>query len=335
MMIERVVDAWIPVRVGLPDIEYQKEFEQGIQDWIWSLPDVLPKLAKEVKSAKISAEDAPPWLLGRSVVARPPWFKFFRVSAHVAVSAGEDWGDLSDSDRELLILTGVAYCLADGIGVALQLSEISAPGCIWTSEGMIASGETALVSLDRKASLIDLPHSDAWPSLKQLAMVDVVDWFVDCEMDKAPFAESRIQRAFAAYTYCIGQNYDREGEALFRAMQGLEAFYCDGVGDLRRQLSDKARLWLGAWPSKANLVGHLYDLRSKFVHGAARLPYRHAYGKTNLEESCDARKMSEGTGLAVRLLLATLQECVGRGVADVQWNFSYTLAICNPVSHSG
>ncbi|WP_147617715.1 hypothetical protein [Oxalobacter paraformigenes] len=85
-------------------------------------------------------------------------------------------------------------------------------------------------------------------------------------------SESRIERTLAAYTYVVGlADSTSDGIQLFGVMQALEAFYIDGHGDMRRQLSEKVKLWLGRWENNTNIVGRLYDVRLTFVHGTAKL----------------------------------------------------------------
>jgi hypothetical protein len=126
----------------------------------------------------------------------------------------------------------------------------------------------------------------------------------------------------ATFSHIVGLTQYREGEVLFRAMQGLEAFYSEGSGDLRRQLAEKAALWLGRWESKKNIVGHLYDLRSKFVHGSSPLDYWNSNDEPLEEDKPQLLELSVAASFAVRLLVATLQQCVRDGVADVHWKYA-------------
>ena len=108
-------------------------------------------------------------------------------------------------------------------------------------------------------------------------------------------------------------------------MQGLEAFYVEGKGDMRRQLTEKIPLWLGKWENNKNIVGDLYNLRSIFVHGATKLTY---WGEFHDPWDEDAKRMSDffnSTLLATQILLATLQKCVIEKVTDIDWHYSYTL----------
>jgi hypothetical protein len=113
---------------------------------------------------------------------------------------------------------------------------------------------------------------------------------------------------------------------LFWAMQGFEAFYCRGNSDLRRQLSEKSKLLLGPWKDTKNIVGRLYDLRSKFVHGDFNLDR----WNTNLAiEPSDWKTLEafeSALGLAVRMLLATLQKCAREKIVGVEFNYSLSIS---------
>lgn len=104
-------------------------------------------------------------------------------------------------------------------------------------------------------------------------------------------------------------------------MQGLEAFYCRGVGDLRRQSSEKSKLFLGDWPTKKNIVGALYDVRSRFVHG--NYPILRANCDYELPEELRKHEdeVSDAAGFAVRLLIASLHRCVKENIttAEFEW----------------
>jgi hypothetical protein len=105
-------------------------------------------------------------------------------------------------------------------------------------------------------------------------------------------------------------------------MQGLEAFYCRGSGDLRRQLSEKSRLFLGKWDKMKNIVGSLYDFRSKFVHGSFNIERWNNDCMYNSKDMKDQDDLYKATMFAIRLLLATLQKCVEQDIDNVEFEYS-------------
>jgi hypothetical protein len=87
-------------------------------------------------------------------------------------------------------------------------------------------------------------------------------------------------------------------------------------------LSEKCRLWLGPWSDKKNIVGHLYDWRSKFLHGAAGVEFATARGSSWEEDQSTADEMERAEAFATRLLIATLQRCIIDNSAQVEWSYA-------------
>ncbi|WP_254459740.1 hypothetical protein [Xanthomonas sacchari] len=110
----------------------------------------------------------------------------------------------------------------------------------------------------------------------------------------------------------------KEGEIQFRAMQSLEAFYCDGIGDLRKQLAEKSALWVGCWEEPKNIVGHLYDMRSKFVHGGAKLPHWKDILDPWEEDEKHMCSFERAVILATRSVVATLQPYITDKVYNIE-----------------
>lgn len=220
------------------------------------------------------------------------------------------------------------YCaaieLSEAAEEALVLSELSAPGCI-SAIGGIAIANEAINFIEAKtafSALINpLDDDPNWPELAQLELCRCLTWAREVGYGKEAFAKSRLGRSLAALTHVVGLSQYRDGEVLFRAMQGLEAFYCDGTGDLRRQLSEKIRMWVGPWADKRNIIGHLYDVRSAFVHGSAHLEYFGQRQDAWRENPELKHKTDFATTFAVRLLVRTLQKCIEQNLHEIAWGY--------------
>jgi len=150
----------------------------------------------------------------------------------------------------------------------------------------------------------------------------VIEWLSGTSFFRKSLAVTRIERTVAAFTQMVRIGPYKEGELLFRAMQSLEAFYCDGTGDLRKQLAEKSSLWLGPWIEKRNIVGHLYDMRSKFVHGSAKLQYWTDSSDPWEEDEKHMRSFSISVVQAARLVVATLQKCITDEAHTIEWSYS-------------
>jgi hypothetical protein len=164
-----------------------------------------------------------------------------------------------------------------------------------------------------------------WPAVHIVPFEGIYEWETKLGLFQQGIARNPIQRALASFTHLAALSSVADGEILFWSMQGLEAFFCRGTGDLRRQLSEKSRLFLGEWEDKRNIVAQLYDFRSKFVHGNFNL----ARWNNNIEPSTvdlhDVEAAYAAVMLASRMLLSTLQKCAQDKITSVE--FSYSISI--------
>lgn len=328
------VDAWLPIRTTIFDDEQCAEVvDSGIGLFLGELPQTLPVVFSEIAEVTISIEEPPKdiaaYVARASSIHAPPLFRCARVGAKVTVERRSV--EVPESDRDLNALVhqaDAAYYLGRALDLALDLSELSNPGTIWAVEGAVVVDGKILAQIGEKAFISEFhPKAESpssWPPVSSFSLSSVVTWASSIGMLKAPLAVSRLQRALAAYTNIVGLTSRNEGEVLFRAMQGLEAFYCDGVGDLRRQLAEKSKLWLGSSNATANIVGQLYDLRSQYVHGAAKLQYLHDVADPWEHDEKAMTRLSSGSGFAARLLVASLQRCIADEVIELEWSFSFT-----------
>ena len=249
------------------------------------------------------------------------------ISIQSTIEVDSAWLRANPNVEEEFILAVAASKLGDKLELVLTMSELAYPGCIDALEGICTSANELVHEIHEKGTFSHLAFPEdndpSWPSIRTIALSKVLAWTQQTGMTTKYFAVSRIERALAAYSHVIGLSWLRDGEGLFRAMQGLEAFYSDGIGDLRKQLSEKIQLWLGAWKDEKNIVGHLYDLRSAFVHGSARLVFLRSESGAWDEDEIAMQKFDGSVKLAIRLLVATLQRCVTDDVTDIKWSYSF------------
>lgn len=331
-MQDIAVVAWIPIRDTRIDEDAKFHSEAAALDqFLAQVPDALLTLNRSIKSARVSVgKECPAALV--EVFQRTGQFSFAlhsfaELSADVCVD--DEWIRASNPEHEIdaaFIASVATLFVAEAVEKLLLLSELSYPGLVDTTDGVTFVGDNRgqPIKAKRTFSSLRLPesHELAWPPVSSVGFLPVLSW-----VDSArPFAEglatTRVQRVMAAFTHIVGLTQYREGEVLFRAMQGLEAFYSEGSGDLRKQLAEKVALWLGRWKSSRNIVGHLYDLRSKFVHGSSPLDYWNNHDEPLEEDEPRLLELSAASSFAVRLLVATIQQCVCVGVADVNWKYA-------------
>jgi hypothetical protein len=309
--------------------------DECIDAFVRSLPRVFPLLVPEVSEVVVAEASPPPqvmtWLSRNSNLLKTKLFRTFAVSATVTYIDKKN--SLEPGDDTRFLSANAAFYLEKAISCCLHLAELAYPGTILAAEGAIIDELGILCDTEKKYFLsCARPYycdSTAWPSIALLDLNDVAIWAKSIGFTDSSFATTRLQRTFAAFTHVIGLGWNNDGETLFRAMQGLEAFYCDGIGDLRRQLAQKSEVWLGPSQERRNIVGKLYDHRSKFIHGSAKMLYRHSFSDPEEEDGKAFEEFTDAVEFATRLLLATLQQCVTRQVADVNWSYSCNLVPLN------
>ena len=232
-----------------------------------------------------------------------------------------------DIDTEFLSSVAVIF-VSEAIEAILTITEIAYPGCINTKEGVSISNDIAS-SIREKNTFYSLfyPNDNdvLWPPLKQLELHACIKWAQQNGFSKQAFAHNRTSRALASLTHAISHGQHLGGEVLFRSMQGLEAFYCDGIGDLRKQLSEKSSLLLGPWNENSNIVGKLYDIRSKFVHGSSSIEYKNHHIDSWEENEKKSIENEYASNFAIRLLIGSIQKCVIDNIQNINWAYSYKI----------
>jgi hypothetical protein len=204
----------------------------------------------------------------------------------------------------------------------LTISELAYPGLIATLKGICLAkdGSADFRAKNAFIDVIDFQVSELeWPAISNIDLSESVKWAFEVGYGSNTYAESRVGKALAAYTHIVGLRPENFGEVLFRAMKGLEAFYAEGSGNLRYQLSQKVSSWLGKWPASKNIVGTLYDERSKYIHGSAPIEFLSELPESTKEHLKRSDAFVSSSTFASQLLIATLQKCVKERVKNVYW----------------
>jgi len=255
-------------------------YENSRRDLISGLQGFLSARNANIREIFVEQSEPPEhiaaWLKERSWLSSTFLTENTTVSAAVRVDvvALKKLNNTKHLDDEF-----ICACAAYELSIALEdwlfLSELALPGRITAQPGAIAGPSGLLCQIEKKAAFSDLYFVDKdyleWPDLLDLDLTKVYNWASQVGFGKEAFASERLGRALAALSHVVALGPNRQGETLFRSMQGLESFYCDGVGDLRRQMSEKIKMWIGPWNDRRNIIGQLYDIRSKFIHGAYRI----------------------------------------------------------------
>jgi len=335
-MIITDITAWLPVRqfefeeANLTFDENQKCINKFCSELPLALSIYLPNMTHaEVGIEKPSDEIIKDILISsRRDFVKIEEFKFIKIvldleyDKELIQKENPDFL-LSDSDVKELAYsyfsTVMEYIiLLSNLAYPIQLKFLT--GRCWEGKRLTNPISTANGLPLNYVKLTD----DEWPSLQNITLKEICEWESRLGLYSQGFASTPIQRALASFTHAISQSSTETGELLFWSMQGLEAFYCRGTGDLRKQLSDKSKIFLGEWSDKKNIVGRLYDLRSKFIHGDYNLERKD--NDLFIDEQYDKLVgFDTSTNLAIKMLIATLQKCVKDKIINAE--FEYKLNI--------
>jgi hypothetical protein len=255
-------------------------------------------------------------------------FYIIKINCCFDYNPGEITVTSSDGSLHVIEDLGpyIACDLASDIKDILILTSIAMPSRLSIGRGRVYYNENGYNEIDPLPGIsaeYTFDENTKWPPLIKIPLPIVVDWEKRLGLFASGIAKTPIQRGLASLTHIIGSESNEGGELLFLAMQGLESIYCTGKSELRGQLSEKSRVLLGPWDDSKNIVGSLYDLRSKFVHGSHNLVRWHNNLEIDDVDWKTEEKLFEATSLAVRLLIATIQRCIQLNCLDLQ--FTYVL----------
>jgi hypothetical protein len=332
---ESEVTAWVPIKkrfdLSVPDDLYEclEAFSAGLP---FALTRLLPSLAETeshvARPPRKVTRDL--FLLNPNSLLQPDCYEFLKVQCSLhhdkeSIQAQDSNSSISDND----ILCMAASELSSALEDALVLAQLAYPIRISSGTGRIWVGRHPLNTISNISGFPSdpiYPSEPWWPAIGIVPIEEVCDWESRLGLFQQGIARTPVQRALASFTHAAALSTTRSGELLFWAMQGLEAFYCRGNGDLRRQLSEKSKLLLGPWQDTKNIVGRLYAFRSKFVHGDCNLD---RWNNDLAIEPSDWKTLEafeSALGLAVRMLLATLQKCAREKIVGVEFNYSLSIS---------
>lgn len=324
---------WLPVLkpIKMPNLFYSEDYNERIQEFSVDLCKVLPLLDSKIKCVKTSVINVPNREVLRNLKNVNKFsfdkrdVKFIKIECWYEFNK-ELFQQLNPKENISTFFSNLPYFASDFFGSVLRDSmiivELAFPGrfnyhtgcCYWKRRKM---GEISSFHGIYREALDN--KNFKWPEVQTLSFIKVSQWIKKIGLFDQGVSRSPIQRALASFTHLFSP---RDSENLFWAMQGLEAFYCKGNGDLRRQLSEKSRLFLGEWNQMKNIVGSLYDFRSKFVHGSFNLERWNNDRMYDHEDEKDREDLYKATMLAIRILLSTLQKCAVQEITDVKFDYS-------------
>ena len=332
------VQIWVPIRRFLYVFEnLPPDFDSCLEDLVNYLPEAILRTEDGVVSASACLAEPSQQVLMKFIGGQDGWLEstllgFLRIDVvrRVDVCAVRKENIERGGIEEELILPLVAHVLSPVVVDVLTLAQIAYPARISSLEGSVWLDDQYITSVPGVSSFSNemlVNESGGWPELMVLNLEKVVSWEIRLGLFAQDKAVTPIQRSLASYTHALSQGVSKGGETLFWLMQGLESFYCRGNAELRRQLGEKSRIFLGDWQDKKNIVGKLYDFRSKFVHGSFHLARWNSRGGEWDVGACDESELYESLLMAARMLTASLQKSVMGGYTQVEFESSYALCV--------
>ncbi len=331
-----ILDAYIPIRdFSKYPWKQGSLFEEAFKHFTNTSPEIAQEIDESVEISEIRFADPPKKAANRlmaiNTIALCQYFPAFKIRARVYIDVDKFKAENdNDPDVEKYLYAEATIRLTTVIDALLLISELSRPGLIDTLEGVACYEGDDVIEIKRKPAyrFLSRPYDEeaeyenyTWPEIQTLDMRKVFEWVKSINYFQNSFAKSRSEKLFASFTHLIGLSEFRDGEVLFRSMQGLEAFYCDGIGDLRKQLSDKSQIYLGDWENNKNIVGQLYDVRSKFIHGSSDIVYWNQFGDPYEENERLMHQINSGVALSVRIVVSTLQKLIVQNITEISWSY--------------
>lgn len=257
-------------------------------------------------------------LLGRKFV------DFIKIEVHHKHAPEQILAAKSESTPKSY-LDGIAACVvASDIEDVLCLAQLAYPCRIHNFATRVYiknAGYNSVKCLGGLPYDYLIPSGSTWPCIQPMSLEKVSSWEKGIGLFDTGIAKTPVQRALASFTNAVGRERSTSEELLFWVMQGIESFYCRGTGDLRKQLADKTKIFLGPWSDQKNIVGKMYDMRSKFVHGSFNLERWNNVHDTPEHDHNDQTELYEASRLATKILIASLHRCVNEGIHSTEFDY--------------
>ena len=338
-MPETEATAWVPFRIFPLDLHVPNNLYECLVDFSTGLTFALTRLYPFVAETEARVT-RPSRAIARQLFLLNPesrWgldsYEFVQVRCSLiydkeSIQSMNVNRPMADDEIARLAASELSSVLEE----ALVLAQLAYPALIASRTGLVWLGRYLVATISEVFGFMQdavYPDIPAWPAVGVLPITEVCDWVSRLGLLRRGIARTPVERALASFTHAAVLPGIHNDELLFRVMQGLEAFYCRGNGDLRSQLSEKSKLFLGPWKDTKNIVGRLYDIRSKVVHGDFDQRWRNFDLELGSRDEKNDEVFTSALGLAVRMLLATLQRCAREKIVGVEFNYSLSIATAN------
>lgn len=165
-----------------------------------------------------------------------------------------------------------------------------------------------------------------WPQIESLKFSDVWSWLLKQQGFLMGFGSGKVVRALNALANIVSVDQQNFCMNLFWAMMGIEALYCIGNKDLSEQVREKSQIFLGEIESYKKRLKQMYQFRSRFIHGDIDFPGPIVVcdGTDGLDKYYD--ELHESAGLAIAILVSTIQQLINRGWDSLIFETHYTVS---------
>lgn len=233
--------------------------------------------------------------------------------------ASQELKKISKDTLNLGILTSIFECRFKNF---LTFTQIAIPGSLLTDKGLFFRDnkyyhDVKAISSNLLSVIYD--KKTVWPKIDQMEIIKVWDYIKNVTFILTKKSESKIESGLNAFSYLIEDNLESM-QSLFWAMSGIEALYAEGEIGIGYQIDVKAKVFLGEPKEYKNILKKLYNFRSKFIHGAMRIPIHDGWLSNDNQDEFD-EEFYKMECLATRLLTATLQNIIKKDLRKFDFEF--------------
>ena len=216
--------------------------------------------------------------------------------------------------------------------------NLARPGLFDVGEGYILQDgkvrkNTDVIISDLRMALANASKIN-WPQCHSLDLMTVWNWAMKTGL-LGGIGKTALGRAFNAFSYLFIDPLDDQSVLLFWSLIGIEALYVSPSAKIMEQVRERSQLLLGPLTAYKKKLSRMYDLRSKFIHGALPFPGKFFTKDAMPEYEQFADEVSEASLLAQAILTATLQEMVIRDLSELSFstvlNERMSCAIQSPI----
>lgn len=160
-------------------------------------------------------------------------------------------------------------------------------------------------------------NRDEWPKINIININKSWNWLKQRKGFIKGMSTNSIERALSALTY-IYDCYSYED--LFYSMIGIEAIYVRSKEGILQQIKEKSKAIFGEPKDYMKRLKHMYNVRSRFIHGELNFPPRYCPDSDTQEFVQFADKeYFDALNMAQALLIASIQQFVLMDTEEIEF----------------